>query len=208
MFIPMNPAVLLRAQQRRAAAVSTTTWSASPIGTDITLSGGNLIASHNSNGFENVRSVASASSGKKYWEMTIGHADTGFVGMGACNSTASANAFLGADVNAVDWNASGTVFVNSNHAADIQTFATGDTICCAFDIGGMLIWFRTNGGNWNNSGAANPATGAGGVDLTSAGLAAGPYFAACQMHDTPDSVTANFGATAFAQTAPSGFGNW
>jgi hypothetical protein len=185
MFIPMNPAVLLRAQQRRAAAVSTTTWSASPIGTDITLSGGNLIASHNSNGFENVRSVASASSGKKYWEMTIGHADTGFVGMGACNSTASANAFLGADVNAVDWNASGTVFVNSNHAADIQTFATGDTICCAFDIGGMLIWFRTN-----------------------AGLAAGPYFAACQMHDTPDSVTANFGATAFAQTAPSGFGNW
>jgi hypothetical protein len=37
---------------------------------------------------------------------------------------------------------------------------------------------------------------------------AGPYFPAISLHDTGEVNTANFGATAYAEAVPAGFGNW
>jgi hypothetical protein len=68
------------------------------------------------------------------------------------------------------------------------------------------LGIRVDAGNWNNSGTANPAIGAGGISISS--LNAGPYFAAISQHDTTEVSTANFGATAYAETVPAGFGNW
>jgi hypothetical protein len=87
------------------------------------------------------------------------------------------------------------------------TFTTGDVIDIALDAGGQLIWIRDNGGNWNGSGTANPATCIGGVSISAI---TGPYYAAIGIKggNVGAQVTANFGATAYSFTAPAGFGNW
>jgi hypothetical protein len=64
------------------------------------------------------------------------------------------------------------------------------------------LGIRVDAGNWNNS----RTTGAGGISISS--LNAGPYFAAISQHNTTEVITANFGATAYAQSVPAGFGNW
>ena len=84
--------------------------------------------------------------------------------------------------------------------------AVGNTVCMAVDLGTKQIWFRVNGGNWNNSGTANPDTPTGGLIFT---ITAGPFAAKWNSFGTTgDAVTANFGGTAYAFTKPSTFGNW
>jgi hypothetical protein len=196
-----------------SAPPATTTWNPADKGADITLTNGNLTATDNNvpaGNFMSVRAIASHSSGKFYYETTtttVG-GTSALPGMG--NSTASLTAFLGADANAVSFWPSGTVDINNTIVTTIQTWATGDTVGIAVDLTAQLIWFQTThlgvAGNWNNSGTANPATGVGGVSIST--MAAGPYFPMVMVHDTTCSHAANFGATAYTQTPPSGFGNW
>jgi hypothetical protein len=96
--------------------------------------------------------------------------------------------------------------LNSNPISAVATWAQGDTLCIAFDVDNMRLWFRTNGGNWNNSGTANPATNTEGIDVST--LNDGPFFVMANFRGNGDQFTANFGATAYAHTPPSGFGNW
>jgi hypothetical protein len=86
----------------------------------------------------------------------------------------------------------------------IQTAVAGNIGCVAYDIGNGTIWFRTNGGNWNNSGTSNPATNTGGISL----LFGSSVYPAAALYDATDQITVNFGATAYAFTPPTGFGNW
>jgi len=44
---------------------------------------------------------------------------------------------------------------------------SADIICLAIDMGAERIWFRKHNGLWNNDGAANPATGTNGLDISS-----------------------------------------
>jgi hypothetical protein len=68
----------------------------------------------------------------------------------------------------------------------------------AVDIPNKLLWLRKNGGNWNNSGAANPATGAGGLSISSlVGTTINPAFS---LQGTGESWTINK-----SLTPPSGF---
>jgi hypothetical protein len=193
-----------------AAAGATTTWNPADKNANLTLSGGDLIFTQGAfNDYASLRSVASASSGKKYWELTattIGGAALTVEGFG--NSTMALNTYLGANTNSMGWVGDGRVLLNDVTVTTIQTWAQGDTLCFALDLDNSKVWFRTNGGNWNNDviGNQNPATNTGGASLS--GIASGPYFVMAQGHATGDSMTANFGATAYAQTAPSGFGNW
>ena len=45
----------------------------------------------------------------------------------------------------------------------VTSFANGDIACLAWDAVAKTFWFRKNGGLWNNSGTADPATGTGGL---------------------------------------------
>jgi hypothetical protein len=83
----------------------------------------------------------------------------------------------------------------------------GHVICIAVDVGAQLFWARIDGGNWNASGTANPATGAGGISFSYMN-ASNPVAPAFVASDAAFSGTANFGATSYAQTPPTGFGNW
>ncbi len=59
--------------------------------------------------------------------------------------------------------------------------ATGvayDEIVFAVDVANKLLWVSANGGIWNNSATANPATGVGGVSISA--LAAGSFYPTMQ----------------------------
>jgi hypothetical protein len=87
--------------------------------------------------------------------------------------------------------------------------SAGDVIGVAIDAVNETCWFRMNGGQWlGNSGVnstANPATNTQGIDI-SATFAIGRVYPGVQFVDgSTNSVTANFGASSFAGTVPSGF---
>jgi len=209
-----------------AAGVSdTSTWSNLPttraavttmfdasVSIQATLSNGNLTATHSQTANTNTDCAGTLfprSSGKYYCEFTIGatHGATDSVG---CNL--SANTFDASNsANTITYIKTGAVWVNSSNAlGNIGTWTTADVIGMAVDLDNRKVWFRKNGGNWNNAviGSQNPATNTGGASITVAG-AYSPYvgFNGSGSLNT-DNVTANFGATSYGAAAPAGFGNW
>lgn len=186
-----------------------TTWNPSDKSASITLSGGNLVATNpGSTGWRGVRSIASHSTGKYYCETTATVAVTNEL-FGIGNASGSFTSYLGdTGNNDMGWAAGGPIYRNTGNTGSIQTFTTGSVRCMAVDMDNLKIWFRTDGGNWNNDviGNQNPATNTGGRSFSA--LNAGPWFVQCNQFDANAVVTANFGGSAYAQTPPSGFGNW
>jgi hypothetical protein len=192
---------------------ATTTWNPVDKATNIALSGtNNLVASCTSNALGMVRAIDKQVTGKFYWEVTWNALTNANDTVGLASSTASLTG--GLTVNATGGQTcglsqSGAVFVNTGNASPPVNFGAGvivagTIVCIAFDAGNRLIWFRLGAaGNWNNSAAANPAAGAGGVSLY---LGDGiPAFPAVTFGTSGDQATANFGDTAFTGTVPSGF---
>jgi hypothetical protein len=191
--------------------LGTNVWNQADKDAGITLTNGNLTFSGDSAAFHAVRAVNSASTGKKYWEV---HCDlrnspaaNARLGFGTVSATLSN--YVGFDANAIGWAGNGVLYHNNVvFGTTIQIWSQGDTLCFALDTSGV-VWFRTNGGNWNNDILANqnPATGAGGFGFTPLT----PCFAmgaAGNSGTGNDTYTANFGGAAYAQPAPAGFGNW
>jgi len=179
---------------------------------NITLSNGNLTATDiATSAWISVRSQTSHTTGKWYWEWTLGSKGTGegICGFGNSSSPLSGgpNAFFGCDANGIGLVSNGQVWKNFTPTSILATISNGDICGLAMDIGAQLFWCRNGAGNWNGSGAANPATGSGGISLPS-GLASGAIFAGISVLNNGDFSTANFGASAFNQTPPSGFSAW
>ncbi len=189
------------------AVVATTTWNPADAGGN-TLSNGNLTVTENGGGgvVDGVRSIASASSGKKYWEVHVDSISTTNPEFGIAISSANLSSFMGATAGSIGWLADNRVFLGGSQVATLATWATGNTLSGAVDFGNNRIWFRVNGGNWNNDGAADPATNTNGIDISS--MTAGAKFPAVQTFSTADAFTANFGGSAYTQSVPSGFVNW
>lgn len=194
-----------------SASVAATTFNPSNTSSHITLSGGNLVATSIAGATTagtNVLSIASHTSGKYYAEFTlttkVGGAEHEGIGI-AISTYIADTGFLGA-ANTMAVYDDGHVFRNgADFGALSTTFVQGDVVSMALDIGNLLIWFRTNGGNWNNNVAADPATGANGITVSP--LSA-PFIAGVEGDTSGDVWTANFGATSYAQSVPSGFTNW
>jgi len=184
--------------------VTPTTWNPSDLAS-VTLTGGNLISTANS-ATAGVRGIAARNSGKYYWEATVTTAN----GSGTEIGISTASAALvgdGAAGQAVMTRAkftSGAIWINGSNSGSALGSPAGATVGIAVDLSAGLIWFRlTPSGNWNGSGTANPATGVGGVSL---GALTGSTFYPCFGGTfANDKMTANFGATAFNGSVPSGF---
>jgi hypothetical protein len=93
----------------------------------------------------------------------------------------------------------------------LPTYGVGDVIGCAIKlfvtaglVSGAHVWFRKNGGLWNNDAAADPATDTLGFDAWAANHpdALGYYPAWCG-DNVGDAATANFGPV-FAYIPPAG----
>jgi hypothetical protein len=192
-----------------AVAISSlTTWNPSDKSANILLSNSNLTVGTNSGVDGAVRSTLSKAAGKGYFEFT----GSGFIGVdssvGIATGAASLSNIGPTSTGGALVYASGAIWFNgSSMGINIGGLGSG-TICIAIDITGGLFWARNGSGNWNNSGTANPATGVGGINV-SALFPTNAVFAVvtCQFNQDP-LATANFGASAFAQSIPSGFTAW
>jgi len=192
---------------------TTATWNPADKSAQITLSGGNLIATDTSTGDSGVRSTTSHSGGKWYIEWTSGSTFTGAnTNVGICTIGAplagvgntTANAFL------LQQGGSGAVWFNGSQAGlpQIGQFFTNRIAGMAIDLVNMRGWFRVDGASglnyWNGNASYDPATNTGGVDISALfpSNAAYPVFTSngngsiCTINST------------FTYAAPSGFNPW
>jgi len=178
------------------ASTRVVTFSASDK-TNVTLSNGSLTATSTVT-TGGVRGSYGFTSGKYYWEYTLPTWSAALPGI----ALASASLTTGSTGAAGTTKTSGIVVNGTVPGPSLGI--TGGPIGLAVDFGAKLIWFRTlPAGNWNGSGTANPATGAGGVDISS--ISTGPLYPSWTGANNAEVITANFGATAFSGTVPSGF---
>lgn len=165
----------------------------------LSYSNGDSTVSNNANtsGARFARGLDGKTSGKWFTRLTLANGGTSR-GIGLC--LASIGGTTGGTNGTSRWVWTGTtVFTNSANLtmpANIST-SNGDYEI-AYDLDANLLWVRAAGGEWNNSGSADPATGTGGLDISGRGAAA-----AHVMGLMPNNTTAS--STFATGTAPSGF---
>lgn len=156
-------------------------------------------------------------SGKKYFEMKM--SSTTAAAAGVC-SVRSANKPQGGTfgddgTGMLGWNPGGTVRASYDEDSSaytvttIQTYSAGDDLCFAVDLDNHQIWFRTNAGNWNNSGAADPTTNAGGISLAHAfNFASAPILWPGANMGNTGNIDLFLKSADWTRSAPSGFTQW
>lgn len=186
--------------------VTSVTWSTTDKN-NITLSAGNLtaISTASVSGWQTrARASKGYRSGKYYAEYTIvANSGTGTGNMAIGIANTSQSDFIGN----VAANGYGIYPLNggySDFATSGNAVGAGSILCIAYDFDNMKMWTRTNGGNWCNDILANqnPATNTGGKSFSAV---TGIMYPIVEMNDTVPNVTANFGASNWAQTPPNKF---
>lgn len=191
---------------------SSTTWSTTDHDGHTTLSNGNLTATADAtatSAYTSGRATTSIASGeKRFWSVTVvanANGENNAVGVASAGFTL--NDWLGDNNDAIGhYGVTGNVYLNyigtSTAVATLNTAAVGDVVDIAV-YGGNNVWFRVNGGNWNDNPSADPATNTGGLSISGLGTVWPAY---TLMKDTNSaSYTANFGATTFPYAPPSGY---
>lgn len=185
-------------------------FNSSQTNSEIALTGGDLIATKNTTATNGIACCSSSfSTGLVYWETEVSFSAAANAGVGVANSASSVatNDWLGDVADSFGWYANGHVYNNGSQIATWDAYTSGQTVAIALDLTHNMIWGRVGAaGNWNSNGSANPATNTGGVSLNSS-IYASPVVPAISMYNItlPDSATANFGASTFVGTVPSGF---
>lgn len=183
----------------------------------ITLSNGGLTATRTTNGTI-AKGRDSKSEGKQYVEFTIGQLTGANDGCGAADLDASYTDVGANGTKCCFIFKSGNIWTGgSNTGTSLGAVANGNIISLAIDWANLKFWFRKNGGNWNNSGSADPATNVGGiafVNTTPVPGGGGNYAGRAMVpaatfggtgSASGDNVTMNAGASAFTYSVPSGF---
>jgi hypothetical protein len=186
----------------------------------ITFSGGNLTAlGASGTGLTSssiAQSIEGKTAGKWYVEFTCVAISGNVDGVGLVSSEGinSSNGFLGSDPVNLGWAAYTNSHITNGNATVTSvnqfTYGAGDVIGVAIDLDNKRLWFNKNGsGTWvGTSGTPNPATNTSGFDLTNL-IAVGRAYPAANLSGALAKFTANFGATSFTGTVPSGFtGGW
>lgn len=161
----------------------------------VVFSNGNLTATWSAHTGVNelVRANISETSGKWYWEYTIG--STGAVGsnflVGIANSSLSVSQALGNTADGYGYDKSGGKVFSGSFTGYGASYTAGDVISVLFDADNDTLTFWKNG---TTQGTAFTGVTGSWIPAISAGDNSG----------TP-AVTANFGGTAFAFTPTAGF---
>ena len=168
---------------------------------NVVLSNGNLTVTGNDASNNWVRSTTSKASGKYYVEATHTTVANSVFGI----ADLSAMTYPGFDAKSFGLYSNGFGSIAGAFPDWLTPYASGNVVGMAVDLTAKLVWWRVGAGNWNGSGTANPATGTGGFNVST--YTGTPHYYVSS--GGPGSVsTINFGATAFANAAPSGFGPW
>lgn len=184
-----------------------TTWNPSDKNANVTLSESDLTAESATASAVCVRSTLSKSWGKLYCEFLV---VTGTNGagpeIGVATSEASLSNYVGSS--SLSWGfffGMGDTTAKKQYNGNIATYgsgfgANGDRLMLAVDLNVGKIWFGKNNA-WQNSG--DPAAGTGEAFSS---IALIPLFIIANARSSK--ITANFGATAFTYTLPTGFQSW
>lgn len=163
------------------------------------------------------KSNTSHSTGKAYAEFStwlsannsgvgIGNSSATFAGWGNGTAVGPGNGPAAAGAGIFSYS-NGTIWMNGveqTNWAGVTLFHS--VVSIAIDFDAKLVWFRTNGGNWNGIAGADPAAGTHGYDIST--ISTSPFFLWAELVNQGDKVTLNAGASAFTYTAPSGFLAW
>jgi len=183
-------------------AITYATWDPANKGANCTLSGGNLIATSSGGVAQpGVKSTVSVSTGKWYWEISSTSSGTAEPMYGVVDSSAALS-IPGIDSHGWSyWGFAGHTYHSGADQGAYGSAFTTQLIGCALDAtnGKFYVSF---GGTWQNS--ADPVAGTGGITLTGVST---PYFAMVGNASGASNLvsTANFGATAFTNSPPSGY---
>jgi hypothetical protein len=185
-----------------AGATAFNTWDPAN-SNNVSLTGGNLIATSTAGGFagftQALGGIHAHGAGKFYWEITIGSTFSNWLGFYAPSGTSWPNG-------TVQVTPTGGISVNGTNVGGGPTFGTGSIVQFAVDFDHNTFWWRVGGGGWSQGG--DPAINNLGFNISAATSYASPDIVAASFQNSGESVTANFGASAYANTPPSGFGNW
>lgn len=199
-----NPFGSKRASSGGGGAITYATWNPADKGTDITLSGGNLVATNTTDNAATVRATVGKSSGKWYWEITTtGHANQGWLfGIADATTSISGGITLGGFAKSASIQ-SGTSLIRATGGPTADTLTVVDSANgmiwgLALDMDNGRVYIRRNG-VWQNSGGPAAGTGFFAHDLS------GTFYPAQGLFWNNMVATANFGATTFAHSVPTGF---
>lgn len=104
-----------------------------------------------------------------------------------------------------DW-ASGSIMLGGVAVGTLTAGTLGDVIGVAVNRIDGLIWFRRQGGLWNNDAGADPAFNLGGISIASL---PGPVYAWLGIQESgATQVQANFGGAIYQSPAPNGYRNF
>ena len=196
-----------------APAFTPTTWSPTFKGDNVTLSDGDLTA-NTDGGTSSGLSVAGVSSGKYYWEIDVITSSIAMIGIGTLDIVLNEHPGNGAQNDAAFayFGSDGTVRHDGNtRAFGGATYTSGDLISVALDMGTGQVWFAKNG-VWQGA-SADPAAGTGAVQDNNGLIPLATALSQSTVYavygdgssGTASILTANFGATAFTHTVPTGF---
>jgi len=168
-----------------------------------TFADGNLKYTTGSSEYSYVRGTMGVSSGKWYWEATIGASSSANawwdLGWSGRASTATTNG-LGNNADDIGYlGQNGAIRRNVSEVSSGTTYTTGDVIGVMLDLDNNLAYFSKNGTIINSgTGYSIPAASA---------TATGFYYPAVGDFDNAGTktYTVNFGQQPFAYTPPSGF---
>jgi hypothetical protein len=175
----------------------------------ITLSGGNLIATHT--GATNrgaAFATLSFNSGLLYFEYTLTTYTSNSMSFGWVTSDFSTAEQVGLDAAAtLNWGylSNGRDYYNNTYVADDSYNAQGATAGCAIDLDGSrsatqgCIWYRNSAGAWIDG---DPTTS---TVSRRTGMAGQTLFPAISNYQQNNVCTVNFGDSAFVHGLPAGF---
>ena len=155
--------------------------------------------------------------GKLYFEFIPGsttYAVVGVAGGGGHFKRGNGANFGQKSYGQLGWTPGGAVNACDNvgnviTVATIQSWTSGNNCCVAVDLDTKLIWFRTNGGYWNNSSSNDPVAEVGGIDLSWAlsGASNNLIWPGANFGDTNAHFLHLLSAD-FGQTVPTGYSAW
>lgn len=186
------------------------TWT--PPETNLSFTLGNLKATHSGAGQHDgdragVGGETFVSSQKWYWEINIDQGSGANVRNGIANATwvdsGPGQEFLGNDVNSWSYEPDG----QKRHTNSLSTYGssqtTGDKVGVALDMDTGAIWFSKNG-IWQASATISEIEVGDTTNAAFTGIT-GSVSPAFSMFAFLASLTANFGASPFTHTVPTGF---
>lgn len=189
------------------ASVSYSAWNPADKTAGIDLTGSNLIATHSvGSGYsgQGVRATIGKSTGKYFSRHLVTAVVTTEYSLGVCTAAHDISDYGGVSTASNVFYLNGDVWTNGALVTSIASASTGDVVDMAVDLDNGLIWFRTNLGNWNNNGSADPATGTGGISL---GVTGTVYPCASMFYET-EVCQAYFDPAGWGVSPPSGFSPW